>query len=100
MSSRFCSAVINAKPELYNRQLFPKIIRDKAKEKSILLEDLLGLGAAANVQIHTFGYDNFSGARKLFISKKYKIKDITMGAFDISELGVKQREKNIDEIDV
>lgn len=53
----------------------------KAMEACTSLEELLALGEDGNVQVHVFGYDEFSGTRRHLPSKKYKIHDIRTGKF-------------------
>ena len=60
---------------------YPDNIKLKAKENTLLLEDLLSLGSEANIRIEAFGFDEFSGARKFFSSKFYTIHDIREGRF-------------------
>lgn len=58
------------------KAILPKELQEKCKDNSLLLEDILELGKEANLQIYCFGYDPFSGSRKLFESKLFTIKDI------------------------
>ena len=67
--------------KLEKLERFPDNIKQKAKENTLLLEDLLSLGSEANVRIEAFGFDEFSGARKFFKSKFYTIRDIKEGRF-------------------
>jgi hypothetical protein len=60
---------------------FPMEIRAKAKQKQLTLEDLLSLGVTATVQMFVSGYDEFSGARKVFASPVYALTDIRCGRF-------------------
>ena len=53
-----------------------------AMEACKSLEELLALGEDGNVQIHVFGYDEFSGTRRHLPSKKYKKHDIRTGRFN------------------
>ena len=55
------------------------------------LKDVLSLGEDAAVQVHVFGYDAFSGARKHFKSPKYREHVIRKGTF--SGLNVVQNKK-------
>lgn len=45
------------------------------------LECLMSLGADSTLQLIAFGFDSFSGSRKLFESKKYTKEDIKFGKF-------------------
>lgn len=74
----------------FREPIYPEHIRRKAEKQSLLLEDILSLGSQATLQIHAFGYDEFSGARKLFISKFYTIHDIKEGPFEEKGLDVQE----------
>jgi hypothetical protein len=82
--------LINEVEEFRTSLIYPEAIRKKAEEGTLLLEDLLTLGSAANLQILVFAYDEFSGARKLFVSKRYTCGDIKEGPFDRKGLEVKE----------
>lgn len=64
------------------------------------IEDLLSLDNNVKLVVQLFGYDEFSGARKMFISKPYTLKDIKHGTFDhkftIDQTGLQVVEKRID----
>ncbi len=79
---------VNAAVEHLDRPPYPREIRKKAKQGTLLLEDLLSLGSEATLEVETFGYDEFSGTRKLFVSKQYTLKDIKVGHFEIDGLGI------------
>ena len=66
------------------RAPFPQDIRDKFKYESLRLEDLLELKEKdkAIIRIYLFGYDGFSGTRKVFESPSYNIDSIQPGTFD------------------
>ena len=51
-------------------------------EKCTSLRDVLQLGQDAAVRVHVFGYDAFSGARKHFKSREYRITEIRKGTFN------------------
>ena len=51
-------------------------------EKCTSLRDVLQLGQDAAVRVHVFGYDAFSGARKHFKSREYRIDEIRKGTFN------------------
>lgn len=55
---------------------YPEEVQQKAQAEQMTLEDIFALGSNAELQIDAFAYDDFSGARKVFSSKKYTIKDI------------------------
>lgn len=67
---------INLTPAFRQSALIPNVVREKSNAQSLLLEELLDIGHKATITIFVFGYDSFSGARKLFISKPYSRLDI------------------------
>ncbi len=79
---------INSAFEHLDRPPYPREIRKKAKQGTLLLEDLLNLGSEATLEVEAFGYDEFSGTRKLFVSKLYTAEDIKEGHFEIDGLGI------------
>ncbi|MGZ6317400.1 MAG: hypothetical protein ACXWNQ_09085 [Anaerolineales bacterium] len=68
--------LINEISDFRDISVYPASIRAKAKKRALLLEDILSLGEDASLQVTAFGYDEFSGARKLFLSKHYTLADI------------------------
>jgi hypothetical protein len=46
------------------------------------LEDVLKLSTDGTVQVHVFGYDKFSGTRRLLSSEDYRISDIVVGRLE------------------
>lgn len=72
---------------------FPEHIREKAARKALLLEDLLSLGTQAQVGVMVSGYDEFSGARKVFM-KTYHLSDIKCGEFERKTLLIAQMAPN------
>jgi len=72
----------------FNNNLYPTEIIEKSKTKTILLEDLLNLGTKCTLQIYGFGYDEFTGIRKLYKSKIYSLSDIQTGIFKKNSLDV------------
>jgi len=51
-------------------------LQEKCKNRELTLEELMQLGMQSTLEIIGFGYDSFSGARKIFESKTYTIQDI------------------------
>ncbi len=74
--------------EFKNINNYPEAIVSKAKRKALTLDDILSLGSGAYLEIFAFGYDEFSGARKLFASKRYSSSDLVLGAFNRRGLDV------------
>lgn len=72
---------------------FPEHIRQKAARKELLLEDLLSLGTQAQVGVMISGYDEFSGARKVFMNT-YHPSDIKCGEFERKSLFIAKMAPN------
>ena len=67
-------------------EYFPQHIKQAATDGILTLENLLGLGTDAFLHLYVTGYDEFSGARKIYRSKPYRLADIRKGKF--AELAV------------
>jgi len=72
----------------YINHKYPEEFRKKAAENTLVLEDILSLGDKSEVKIYVAGYDEFSGARKVYESKYFLLGDIKEGIF--KELDVVQ----------
>jgi hypothetical protein len=79
----------------FQRTAYPEDVRRKYEQKSLLLEDVLALGYDTKLRIVVFGYDSFSGARRVFESKLYGVDDIKMGRFKGLEIFA---DKTLDEV--
>ena len=66
--------------ENFKNHPYPAHIRVKAEDKSLMLEELLSLGTKAEVRVIASGYDEFSGARKIY-EKTYFLNDVKFGRF-------------------
>jgi hypothetical protein len=80
---------VEIQEEFKNPNNYPKNIVNKAKIKTLLLEDVLRLGKNSYLQVIGFGYDEFSGSRKIFKSRKYTLKDVQYGGFAQNEKDVR-----------
>jgi hypothetical protein len=69
----------------------PKEILSKSKQNALCLEDLLTFGTDPYIEIYVFGYDKFSGTRKLFISTPLTLDTIKDGNFEIGRLSVREK---------
>jgi len=65
----------------FGRSIFPNKIQNKLQSGELSLENVLELGSKSYIRLYIFGNDEFSGARKLFFSKKYTRRDIRTGIF-------------------
>lgn len=98
-AARVLRLYINCVDQFRTRSLYPDAFRKKSEERTLTLEDILGLGSKAWLQIAAFGYDEFSGARKLFVSKSYNLQDIRTGRFEKAGLDVVATEADSEEYD-
>ncbi len=89
----FINLYLNNVDEFSDKKIYPVSITRKMKNKEIILEDLFGLGTKCLLKFIAFGFDEFSGTRKMFLSKEYTIKDIKEGLFDY-DLKINERENN------
>ena len=81
----------------YAISLLPPPIQAKIRQRTILLEDLLSLGNKAELQLFVFGYDEFSGSRKLFASRPYSREAVREGYFCRHSLEIVESENEVDE---
>ena len=94
LSDKFTGKILQIFPnkvdEFKELSTYPEHIRIKANEEKLLLEDVMSMGTKTTLQIMAFGYDEFSGSRRFFISKSYTIKDIIEGKYDYNGLEIKK----------
>ncbi len=57
-------------------------VRERLAEGACELIDLLSLGSDAWIRVFVFGYDELSGARKMFASRHYRRENVLDGTFD------------------
>lgn len=79
--------------DTYGLALLPGNVVECINNGSVTLEDMLNMHKDATLQFYIFGYDRLSGARKLFESKRYTLKDILLGAFPKDGMEVEQEAK-------
>ena len=63
-------------------------IREKMVSQTLTLEDVFNINDNVSIQIIIAGYDAFSGARKLFLSKRYLKEDIIFGKYIDNTLNI------------
>lgn len=83
--------IITILPEMndkFKHDPYPEDIQKKANDGIITLDDLLNIGKYSYLIVSVFGYDEYSGTRKLFESKKYRKNDVKLGLFEKSMMGV------------
>lgn len=76
--------------DYFQKNIFSNEIREASKNKTLTLEDILKLGSNARLRIMLLGYDEYSGSRKLFLSKVYTINDIKKGLYEKNSVNIKE----------
>ena len=76
---------INNTP-FFSETIVPENIREKHKDKTLTLEDVFEISDRVKLEIVIMGYDEFSGARKVFTSKEYTTSDIGNKIFEANSL--------------
>jgi len=79
--NRVLSFFLNATESFRTNIRYADDFKHKASEGRISMEDVLSLGKAAQIQIFVSGYDAFSGSRKVYMSKHFRLSDIKTGRF-------------------
>ncbi len=74
--------------DYFQRTIFPENIKILSQNSQLTLDQVLNIGQEAEFQILALGYDEFSGARKFYESKTYRVIDIADGHFDLNGLGM------------
>ncbi len=72
---------INQVPDFQQSSLYPEFVREKATRGQLSLDDLLKPPVNGKLTVYVAGFDELSGARKLFASKAYIAQDIKEGRF-------------------
>lgn len=60
----------------FTKVFYDKTVREKAKNKTLQLDDIFTAYPNAAIQFFLLGYDAFTGARKMYRSKYYRKTDI------------------------
>lgn len=76
----------------FSHNILPSAIREKLRRGIATLEDIMSLGSDSTLQVFAFGYDAFSGTRKVFESPLYHVQDIQEGVFARKSLEIISRE--------
>ena len=79
--------------EEFSRYPFPKKISEKYQKGVLTLEDVFEIGKVVELSFIIMGYDQFSGARKMFESKVYNKEDIEEEIFEPYSLKIKRVNK-------
>ncbi|MGC2424188.1 MAG: hypothetical protein WA666_07555 [Nitrospirota bacterium] len=75
------------------RPMFPDHIREKATQKTLILEDLMSCGTSTELIVVSSGYDEFTGTRKVFM-KTYYASNIIYGEFSSNSLAIVEEVPN------
>lgn len=66
----------------FSKKFYPKEIRAAAMKGTLTLDDILNtFRGDAEIAVYAFGYDSVTGARKMFTSKRYTVKDVLEGSY-------------------
>lgn len=68
--------------EKFKKTSYGSEINEKRKQGNLTLEDVLGAGEKAAMTLNIFGYDSWSGARKMYESPEFLASDIKEGRWD------------------
>lgn len=80
--------------EYFRKPTFPQtLVREKATQRTLLLEDLLTSGKEAELNVVVSGFDELTGARKVVV-KTYKVQDIREGEFEYRGLSIREGAPN------
>ncbi|MGD9994032.1 MAG: hypothetical protein AB7S69_12085 [Salinivirgaceae bacterium] len=71
-------------------RILPPDIKAKIENGNLLLNDLLKLALDSEIILIVSGYDEKSGAKKVFESKPYKIEDVVTGLFKKDSLEIQE----------
>ena len=65
----------------FGRPIYPANIVSKYKSNTLTLDDIMNINSYVKVNLILLAYDEFSNARKLYISKDYRASNIVEGYF-------------------
>lgn len=66
----------------FSKKFYPENIREKAVAHTLTLDDIFNtFKDSFQISIYAFGYDSVTGARKMFVSKRYTSNDILEGTY-------------------
>lgn len=66
----------------FTKLIYGNDINLKCKDRTLTLDDILSAGEHASLTIHIFGYDRWSGARKIYESIEYQSTHVLSGRWD------------------
>lgn len=68
--------------KIFDKTFFSTDLKEKAKNKLLILEDILSITPKAFIRIYISAMDSFTGSRKVFRSKDYYLSDIKYGSYE------------------
>lgn len=68
--------------ERFSKPVYGERINNKHANGTLRLEDLLEVSEMSYLRIYVFGFDKFSGTRKVYRSKRYTLQDIKHGTWN------------------
>ncbi len=83
------------KTESFQKKFYPDLINKKQMNETLTMEDIFSIKEDTSLQIVLFGYDSFSGARKIFESSIYYKDNIKLGLFNKANLLIEEKSNNI-----
>jgi len=86
--NRVLSFFINSVEGFRTNPAYSTEFRAKATNKVLTMEDLLSQGKESYVRVFVSGFDSFSGARRVFQSRKFYRSDIYPNRFAVNGLGL------------
>ncbi len=86
--NRVLSFFINSVEGFRTNPTYPAEFQAKATDKVLTMEDLLSQGKESYVQVFVSGFDSFSGARRVYQSRKLYKSDIYPNKFAANGLGL------------
>lgn len=66
----------------YSKNFYEESIIEKARKKTLVIDDIFQVYPGASLTIFVFGNDSVTGARRKYQSKEYTAKDIVKGRFN------------------
>lgn len=84
--NRIFQVLPNETDEFLRRRHMPPRIHEGVRNQDLRLEEVLELLPNACIQVAVMALDNFSGARRLFLSQEFTVDDIVLGEWKGAEL--------------
>ncbi len=72
--------------KIFDKTYFPEHVKSLAKEKKLLLEDILSITDKAVLRLHVMAIDSFSGSKRVLRSDTFRVGDIQVGKYERESL--------------